>query len=72
MGGRGVAEPAEPAPVTPDPSDRTVSKRSWKHGVQDWRMALIRQYVAAGHGGGSLDPFEFFALPPGAEVDEAD
>lgn len=32
-------------PLTPDPTDRTVSKRHWKYAVQVWRMALKQRYV---------------------------
>lgn len=36
-----------PRPRTPDPEDRTVSKRSWEAGVMRWRSAL-RQWSAVG------------------------
>ena len=29
-----------PAPLTPDPTDRTVSKRRWEKSMQEWRTAL--------------------------------
>mmetsp|Transcript_80636 Transcript_80636/g.228425 ORF Transcript_80636/g.228425 Transcript_80636/m.228425 type:complete len:334 (+) Transcript_80636:50-1051(+) len=32
-------------PQTPDPTDRTVSKRHWKYAVQVWRSALRHRYV---------------------------
>jgi len=32
-------------PQTPDPTDRTVSKRHWKYAVQVWRSALKHRYV---------------------------
>jgi len=38
-----------PAPVTPDPDDRSVSKRSWEAGVMRWRSTL-RQWAAAARG----------------------
>eukprot|EP00812_Abedinium_dasypus_P012279 NODE_5805_length_554_cov_174.841683.p3 GENE.NODE_5805_length_554_cov_174.841683~~NODE_5805_length_554_cov_174.841683.p3 ORF type:complete len:88 (-),score=17.55 NODE_5805_length_554_cov_174.841683:157-420(-) len=59
----------EPVLVTPDPTDRAVSKRSCKPNVQDWRVALKQQYVAAGH---SIEDGLDFMLPTGAKVDEAD
>ncbi len=43
------AERLAPAnrPCTPDPLDRTMSKRHWEMSVQDWRVRLRRlQYLA--------------------------
>merc|ERR1719150_2053090 len=37
-------------PMTPDPTDRKVSKRHWKYAVQLWRMALKQRYLEEGHG----------------------
>ena len=34
-------------PKTPDPGDRTVSKRSWERGVQQWRANLAAAAVEA-------------------------
>lgn len=31
---------SEDDPVTPDPRDRSISKRSWKWSVEHWRLAL--------------------------------
>jgi len=28
-------------PLTPDPTDRNVSKRQWEKSVQNWRVALV-------------------------------
>jgi DNA-binding IscR family transcriptional regulator len=33
-------------PLTPDPRDNTISKRSWVRAVQNWRDELGRQFVA--------------------------
>ena len=33
-------DPTFPRPQTPDPTDRTVSKRRWERGVQQWRKDL--------------------------------
>jgi hypothetical protein len=38
----------EGEPVTPDPRDRTVSKRHWKYTVQQWRFRLKQQYLDDG------------------------
>lgn len=37
--------------VTPDPMDRTVSKRQWKYVTQQWRSALVRLHGLANDGG---------------------
>lgn len=37
-------------PLTPDPTDRKISKRHWKYAVQLWRMALKQRYCDEGHG----------------------
>lgn len=35
-------------PMTPDPTDRKVSKRHWKYAVQLWRTALKQRYLEEG------------------------
>ena len=35
-----TADPNVARPTTPDPTDRTLSKRTWERGVQLWRFAL--------------------------------
>lgn len=37
-------------PMTPDPTDRTVSKRHWKYLVQRWRTAMYSLYLEDGNG----------------------
>lgn len=32
-------------PLTPDPFDRTVSKRQWKYNIKQWRLALKSLYL---------------------------
>ena len=34
-------------PLTPDPTDRSLSKRTWKKGVTNWRNAVERRYLEA-------------------------
>lgn len=43
-------------PVTPDPRDRTISKRQWKYTLQQWRTRLKELYCDEGHG--SVDSVE--------------
>merc|ERR1719343_130374 len=38
-------ERGEDDPKTPDPSDRTVSKRMWKWNVEKWRLQLKSRCV---------------------------
>jgi len=38
------------APTTPDPRDRTISKRKWKYLTTSWRLALKQRYTDEGHG----------------------
>ncbi|CAK0863471.1 unnamed protein product, partial [Prorocentrum cordatum] len=33
---------------TPDPTDRTTSKRSWKYKMQQWRSELKQRFLLAG------------------------
>jgi hypothetical protein len=35
----------EGEPVTPDPRDRSLSKRQWKYTVQQWRVKLKQRYL---------------------------
>lgn len=35
-------------PLTPNATDRTVSKRSWKYDVMQWRIALKQRYMDEG------------------------
>lgn len=35
------------APTTPDPRDRTISKRKWKYLTTSWRLALKQRYTDA-------------------------
>ena len=35
-----TADPHVARPMTPDPTDRRLSKRAWERGVQQWRMDL--------------------------------
>ena len=35
-----TADPDVPRPSTPDPTDRTLSKRTWERGIQLWRFDL--------------------------------
>merc|ERR1712137_583628 len=39
-GGASALAPGVPAPKTPDPQDRSVSKRNWESSVMEWRTAL--------------------------------
>jgi hypothetical protein len=32
-------------PLTPDPLDRTVSRRHWKYAAQQWRIMLKQRYL---------------------------
>jgi len=41
-------------PMTPDPTDRTVSKRRWKYLVQCWRTSMHSMYIEE-EGGHSTD-----------------
>ena len=34
-------------PLTPDPTDRSVSKRKWKYCVTQWRDAIQQRYLEA-------------------------
>lgn len=36
-------------PKTPDPTDRTVSKRSWKYLLHQWRGTLAKLYLDESH-----------------------
>mmetsp|Transcript_20034 Transcript_20034/g.53185 ORF Transcript_20034/g.53185 Transcript_20034/m.53185 type:complete len:322 (+) Transcript_20034:128-1093(+) len=38
----------EPEPPTPNPADRTVSKRRWKYDVMQWRIALKQRHLDEG------------------------
>ena len=40
---RARASSEEPAPATPDPTDRSISKRSWDKAVFAWKRALLPQ-----------------------------
>ena len=41
-------------PLTPDPTDRSVSKRTWKKFVTKWRNAVEQRYLEA-DASGSVD-----------------
>mmetsp|Transcript_46810 Transcript_46810/g.100085 ORF Transcript_46810/g.100085 Transcript_46810/m.100085 type:complete len:353 (-) Transcript_46810:88-1146(-) len=43
-------EREEDEPLTPDPRDRSVSKRKWKHDVDEWRNWLQKRYGDEGQG----------------------
>lgn len=43
-------EHVEGAPMTPDATDRSVSKRRWKYDVYQWRLALKQRYLEEGRG----------------------
>lgn len=45
---REAREPDEPS--TPDPRDRTISKRRWKYLTTQWRLALKQRFLEEGHG----------------------
>jgi len=36
-------------PMTPDPADRSISARRWKHEVQQWRSALAKRWELDAH-----------------------
>lgn len=52
---RSAGQPEEDEPLTPDPRDRTISKRQWKYRVQVWRQTLKQQHTeyCSGIEGGS-------------------
>ena len=56
-------------PKTPDPEDRSVSKRKWKSGVEDWKRR-IRDRV--GGFGGSPEKIEAAEEGEEYDSDEAD
>lgn len=43
-------EREEGEPLTPDPRDRSLSKRKWKHDVDEWRKWLLKRYGDEGQG----------------------
>lgn len=55
------------APTTPDPQDRTISKRKWKFLTTTWRSSLKQRYTEEGHG--SVVPTED---PEGTALHESD
>jgi len=71
---RAAGEADESGLMTPDPLDRSVSKRQWKYIVQQWRNELKQRYGSATDGGdtgstGSVD--EGLSVITGV-TDEAD
>lgn len=42
-------------PMTPDPTDRTVSKRTWKFNVQQWRNSIRESALVYDNGSCDLD-----------------
>jgi hypothetical protein len=49
--GKGCGSGLSDEPKTPDPHDRTVSKRMWKFLLREWRSALVereRRYLQQG------------------------
>lgn len=49
-------------PLTPDPRDSTISKRSWVRAVQSWREELCRRYLL------ETDPSSLESRPEAASV----
>eukprot|EP00933_Yihiella_yeosuensis_P045647 TRINITY_DN41043_c0_g1_i1.p1 TRINITY_DN41043_c0_g1~~TRINITY_DN41043_c0_g1_i1.p1 ORF type:complete len:334 (-),score=56.71 TRINITY_DN41043_c0_g1_i1:211-1212(-) len=60
----------EDEPSTPNPLDRSISKRQWKHELQRWRNAIKRRYVS--EGGGSVVSTEEWQSTVATVTEEAD